>query len=145
MPTSRIRLGQVNLVVRHMDATLAFYRALGLEIEAAPGASHVEVTLEPCVQLEFDTADAVRYWDAGWSGSTGGAAVIGMQLDSREAVDELFAALVGAGHAPHQVPYDAFWGARYAVIDDPDGYPVGLMSPIDDWRKRWPPEPPPDR
>jgi uncharacterized glyoxalase superfamily protein PhnB len=26
---------------------------------------------------------------------------------------------------------DTFWGARYAVIEDPDGNHVGLMSPID--------------
>ena len=28
-------------------------------------------------------------------------------------------------------PSDAFQGARYAIVEDPDGNPVGLMSPID--------------
>jgi uncharacterized glyoxalase superfamily protein PhnB len=27
-------------------------------------------------------------------------------------------------------PWDAFWGARYAMVEDPDGIAVGLMSPI---------------
>ena len=31
-----------------------------------------------------------------------------------------------------QEPYDAFWGARYAVVSDPDGNGVGIMSPVDD-------------
>ena len=37
--------------------------------------------------------------------------------------------LTAAGHRGLQAPYDAFWGARYAVVEDPDGIAVGLMSP----------------
>jgi hypothetical protein len=39
-----------------------------------------------------------------------------------------------------QPPFDAFWGARYAIVADPDGNDVGLMSPIDESRRTWPPE-----
>jgi uncharacterized glyoxalase superfamily protein PhnB len=60
-------------------------------------------------------------------------------VESRAEVDRLYSELVGAGHAAHQPPYDAFWGARYAIVEDPDGYPVGLMSPIEEERKFWPP------
>ena len=27
--------------------------------------------------------------------------------------------------------YDAFWGARYAVVSDPDGNGVGIIDPVD--------------
>ena len=37
-----------------------------------------------------------------------------------------------------QSPYDAFWGARYAVIEDPDGNAVGIMSPVDPDRRSQP-------
>ena len=40
-----------------------------------------------------------------------------------------------AGYISEQQPYDAFWGARYAVVQDPDGNPVGIMSPIDPDRR----------
>lgn len=40
---------------------------------------------------------------------------------------------------------DAFWGARFAVVADPDGNEVGLMSPIDEERRRWPPDESPPR
>ena len=33
-------------------------------------------------------------------------------------------------------------GARYAVVEDPDGNPVGLMSPIDAARRTMGPTPP---
>ena len=39
--------------------------------------------------------------------------------------------LTAAGYRGCEPPYDAFFGARYAVVEDPDGNDVGLMSPID--------------
>ena len=140
--TARPRIGQVNLVVADMAASLAFYELLGLEVPSEPNPTHNEIPVGPGVMLELDTADAVGLWDLGWSGQTGGAGLLGLLVDSRAAVDERYAAALGAGQA-HQAPYDAFWGARYAIVDDPDGYPVGLMSPIDAERATWPPVPPP--
>jgi uncharacterized glyoxalase superfamily protein PhnB len=58
-------------------------------------------------------------------------------------VDEIYAGLTGAGYRGHQKPYDAFWGARYAIVEDPDGNAVGLMSPIEAEHKFWPPQAPP--
>src|SRR5438128_1214082 len=60
----------------------------------------------------------------------------------RNAVDETFGRIVAAGHRAQQSPYDAFWGARYAIVEDPDGNAVGLMSPIDEARRTAPPTPP---
>lgn len=136
-------LGQLNVVVGDMDATLAFYRRLGLTIEAEPGVPHVAVEFPGGFLLEFDQSDLVVQWDSGWSGSTGGSTVLGFWLPSREAVDGLYSDLVEAGHPGHQRPYDAFWGGRYAVVDDPDGNGVGLMSPTDEERRYWPPPRPP--
>jgi uncharacterized glyoxalase superfamily protein PhnB len=136
-------LNQLNLIVREMDATVAFYRRLGLEIDADSGGVHVEVRFSNGMLLEFDSTTFVTQWDSGWNGSTGGSAVIGFAVASRDAVDALYADLTAAGYRGRQPPYDAFWGARYAIVDDPDGNGVGLMSPVDSARKFWPPTPPP--
>ncbi|HEY5290486.1 MAG TPA: VOC family protein [Caulobacteraceae bacterium] len=132
---------QINLVVRDMAAALAFYRQLGLEIDADPGAEHVSVKFSNGMHLDFDSATFVPSWDSGWDGSTGGSTVIGFDLASREAVDTLYADLVAAGYRGRQPPFDAFWGARYAIVNDPDGNGVGLMSPVESARKFWPPAP----
>jgi hypothetical protein len=47
--------------------------------------------------------------------------VLSFKVGSRERVDEIYADLVAAGYWGQQPPYYAFWGARYAVIEDPDG------------------------
>ncbi len=66
--------------------------------------------------------------------------VIGFSLPTRQAVDERYVELTAAGYAGRQPPFDAFWGARYAIVADPDGNDVGLMSPIDESRRFWPPQ-----
>ncbi|GAC1308050.1 MAG: VOC family protein [Vulcanimicrobiaceae bacterium] len=136
-------LNQLNVIVRDMDATLAFYRRLGLDIDAEAGAYHVEVPLANGMRLEFDSTAFARQWDGGSDGTTGGSTVLGFEIPSLGGVDALYAELTRAGYRGRQQPYDAFWGARYAIVDDPDGNGVGLMSPIERARKFWPPSSPP--
>lgn len=135
-------LDQLNLVVHDMGATLAFYRRLGVPVGDDQTGPHVGVRLAGGVRLEFDTEQFAAQWDRGRDGA-GDRVVIGFSLPSRQAVDETYRALVAAGSRGHQPPYDAFWGARYAIVDDPDSRAVGLMSPVDESRKFWPPGTPP--
>jgi uncharacterized glyoxalase superfamily protein PhnB len=136
-------VNQINLVVRDTDATVGFYRTLRVTIDAPPGAQHVAVRLEGGLLLEFDTTDFAGQWDAGWRGSTGGSIVLGCSVGSREAVDQAYESLTAVGYVGHPRPYDAFWGARYAIVDDPEANPVGITSSVDENRKTWSPEPPP--
>jgi uncharacterized glyoxalase superfamily protein PhnB len=64
--------------------------------------------------------------------------VPGFKVDGRERVDEIYADLAAAGYRGQQPPYDAFRGARYAVIEDPGGNAVGIMSPVDPDRRSQP-------
>ena len=138
-----MELNQLNIPVRDMDATVAFYRRLGVTVDAGPDAFHVAARFPSGMLLEFDSTAFAAQWDTGYRGGTGGSAVIGFGCDSRAAVDERYADLVDAGYVGRQPPYDAFWGARYAIVEDPDGNPVGLMSPIDAAARFWPPSEPP--
>ena len=136
-------LAQLNLVVADMAASVAFYRLLGLTIDDTHpyAAHHIDVRMPGGFSLELDSVAFAKRWDAGWGGAPGTARnVIGFNLPSRRAVDDLFAKLTAAGHTGQQAPYDAFWGARYAVVEDPDDNPVGLMSPIEPGRKSTPPQ-----
>jgi catechol 2,3-dioxygenase-like lactoylglutathione lyase family enzyme len=135
-------LSQFNLVVRDMEATVAFYRRLGLTIpETDPAwAQHHRTAIMPNgIDLDFDSQEFARRWNTGWAAQPGGGmGVLGFRLPSREAVDSVFADMTRAGFGSQQSPFDAFWGARYAVIEDPDGNAVGLMSPVDPERMTQP-------
>ncbi|MDQ1367582.1 MAG: hypothetical protein QOF20_1151 [Acidimicrobiaceae bacterium] len=138
-------LRQINLVAREIDASVAFYRLLGLEIDAQPRADHVEIAPSNGVSIELDSVDSVGHWDSGWSGSDDGrgGVVLGFALSSSDDVDARYAALTAAGYRAQQAPYDAFWGARYAIVEDPDGNAIGLMGPADADSRYWPPTTPP--
>ena len=141
--TDKPVLNQVNLVVTDMAATVAFYRRLGLSIPEADAdweTRHRTAEMPGDVDLDFDSSEFAREWDEGWSeGNRMG--VLGFRVSSREAVDDIYRDLTGAGYNGEQRPYDAFWGARYAIVQDPDGNAVGIMSPVDPSRRRTPTAP----
>jgi hypothetical protein len=43
------------------------------------------------------------------------------------------------GDMRRQAPFDALRGGRYAIVADPHGNDVGLMSPVDESMRSWPP------
>src|SRR5262245_41489679 len=137
-------LNLLDIVAQDFDATLAFYRRLGVEIVEVPssgGIRHAEVTFPNGFELHLDNVTRARTYNAAWRRSGGSShAVIGFSVATREAVDQVYASMVAAGHQGRQQPYDTFWGARYAVVADPDGHDVGIMSPIDASRRYWPPK-----
>ncbi len=144
-PVPPIRLDQVNLVVRDVAASRAFYSRMGLDFGADHdpvwSAHHVSAVHGDTAPIDVDldsTAFATK-WDEGWPGGTG--AVLGFKVDTRAEVDALVATLVAEGVPVQQEPYDAFWGARYAVVSDPDGNAVGIMSPVDAAYRSEPPAP----
>src|SRR6266566_7344143 len=136
-----------NLVVADRAASLAFYRRLGTAVPEGQdaAAAHVQLRMPGGSSLELDTAESVRLWHAGWRADPAAArVVIGFSLPTREAVDERYAELTSAGYAGCQPPFDAFWGARWAIVANPDGDDIGLMSPLDESRRTWPPVQSPD-
>jgi len=138
--TERPVLDQINIVTTDMDASLAFYRRLGFEIpDRSPewDPHHRSANVENGMDLDLDSAVFAREWDQGWRGSAqGGGCVLGFKFASRDEVNRVFADLTGAGYRGQQEPYDALWGARFAVVEDPDGNAVGLMSPVDPAMRR---------
>ncbi len=136
--TERVVLDQYNLVVSDVGAAVEFYRLLGVEFsERDPQWADRHVSARAGgVDLDIDSEAFARQWDPGWRG---GAGVLGFKLESREAVDERHAALTQAGYRSQLAPHDAFWGARYAIVEDPDGNPVGIMSAVDPGRRSEPP------
>jgi catechol 2,3-dioxygenase-like lactoylglutathione lyase family enzyme len=140
-----IRLDQVNLVVHDVAASRAFYSRLGLDFgdEHDPvwAAHHVSARSGDAtsIDVDLDSASFAAQWNEGWPGGSG--AVLGFKVDTRAEVDALVAALAAEGVPVQQEPYDAFWGARYAVVSDPDGNAVGIMSPVDPAQRRQSPSP----
>ncbi|MGH9300091.1 MAG: VOC family protein, partial [Acidimicrobiales bacterium] len=85
---------QFNLVVRDMEATVAFYRRLGLTIpdtDSSFQAHHRTAQVTGGVDLDFDSTEFALRWDSGW---TSGMGVLNFKVDSREQVDEIYEDLI---------------------------------------------------
>ena len=144
-------LSQLNIVSGNPAASIDFYRRLGLDIpdqrvwRTPTGAHHAsaeEVAASDGVGFDIDSMAFAQVWNTGWRGRAdlAGRVVVGFRVASREEVDRRYRELTAAGSRGLQTPYDAFWGARYAVVEDPDGVAVGLMSPISAEHRSPPPE-----
>jgi len=143
MSDSASDLHMLNVIVGDMPTSLDFYRRLGVTVPGREDETgpHVQLRMPGGFSLELDTAESARIWHAGWRADPASVGVvIGFWLPTREAVDQRYAELTSAGYLGRQPPFDAFWGARYAIVADPDGNDVGLMSPVDESRRTWPPE-----
>ena len=121
-------LEQVNLVVDDLARSAAFYRVLGWNLTPM-GDAAARAALPNGITVAFHTPAFVPLWDTAYRGDPPGRTVIDVDVSTRDGVDELFRALVDVGGRPRQQPMDAIWGARYAIVEDPDGNRVGLKSP----------------
>ena len=151
MDRTRPTLNQLNIVSGNVDASIAFYRRLGVDItdpriwRTATGAHHVtaiESKAGEAASLDLDSAAFAQKWNSGWAGrkDLAGRVVVGFSVSSREEVDRHYGEMTASGNRGLQAPFDAFWGARYAIVEDPDGVAVGLMSPILAEHRSPPPE-----
>ena len=147
MDRTRPTLNQLNIVSSNLDASIAFYRRLGVDFpeervwRTATGAHHASA-MDAGSDLDIDSAVFSQFWNKGWAGrkDLAGRVVVGFSVASRADVDRIYGEMTAAGHRGLQPPWDAFWGARYAVVEDPDGIAVGLMSPMSDEHRSPPPD-----
>ncbi|MEV7339353.1 VOC family protein [Streptomyces sp. NPDC093544] len=124
------RFDLIGIAASDMAASLAFYRRLGLSFpEGSEDQPHVETELPGGLRLALDTDEVIRSFHPGYRPSTSGGRVsLAFLCDSPAEVDSVYDDLVGAGHHGELKPWDAVWGMRYAVVQDPDGNGVDLFA-----------------
>ena len=124
------RLDFFGIVVSDMARSLAFYRRLGLEFpEGVENEGHVEAQLPGGVRYGLDTEEVMRSFDPEWQRPTVGHAEAGaFRCESPAEVDQVYAELLAVGGRGYKEPWDAFWGMRYAQLEDPDGNLLSLYA-----------------
>ena len=121
-------LAQVNLIVSDLERSRRFYARLGWRFQMM-GDQALIAAVPGGLLVALHLPEFTRTWNTGYEGVTGGSVVLDVDVPDRETVDRLHAELVGDGHRSPQPPFDAFFGSRYSIIEDPDGNLIGLKSP----------------
>ena len=123
-------LNAIGIVVSDLERSIRFYRLLGLDVPETQGEDHLETTLANGARLMFDTEEVIKSFQPEWTRQTGNQLSLAFECSSPAEVDETHARVVDAGFHSEKEPWDAFWGQRYAQLQDPDGVPVDLYATL---------------
>ena len=140
---SRPRFGSINLIVDDVDAAARFLADLGMEIEPMLPEWAVHHRSFAADVTEFDADIDSPTFARWWGGVPSDGApqfVVNLRVDAREEVDRLHRQGLDAGAVELKAPFDAFWGARYAVMLAPGPLCLGVMSVPEPERRSAPPQ-----
>ena len=124
------QLNAIGIVVSDMAQSIRFYRLLGLDVPETPEEGHVDTFLPNGVRFMLDTEETVTSFRPDWTRATGNQIALAFECASAAEVDETYGRLVDAGFHGEKEPWDAFWGQRYAQLQDPDGVGVDLYAAL---------------
>ena len=124
------QLNAVGIVVSDMARSIAFYRLLGIDVPDTPDEGHVDTFLPNGVRFMLDTEDTVLSFRPDWTREQGNQLGLAFECDRPAEVDETYGRVTAAGFHGEKAPWDAFWGQRYAQLQDPDGVPVDLYASL---------------
>lgn len=133
---AHLRFDQVNIVVADVLGATRFLRALGADVDEAAdewvawAPHHVALpAVAAGFQADVDSPAFASHW--GGLPENFAGVVVNLRTDDRDEVDLAFERALALGAEGLRGPYDAFWGARYAVVRGPGPIVVGVMSPAD--------------
>jgi catechol 2,3-dioxygenase-like lactoylglutathione lyase family enzyme len=124
------QLNAMGIVASDMARSIRFYRLLGLDVPDTPEEGHVDTFLPNGVRFMLDTEEVILSFRPDWKRETGNQIGIAFECESVAEVDATYARIVEAGFHGEKEPWDAFWGQRYAQLQDPDGVGVDLYAPL---------------
>ena len=124
------QLNAIGIVVSDMAKSIRFYRLLGVDVPETPEEGHVDVPLPNGVRLMLDKEEVITSFLPEWTRATGNQMSIAFECASAPEVDEVYGRVVAAGFHGEKEPWDAFWGQRYAQLQDPDGVGVDLYAAL---------------
>jgi catechol 2,3-dioxygenase-like lactoylglutathione lyase family enzyme len=121
----------IDIVVADMAVSLRFYRTLGLPVpEGQDDEVQVQVATPGGATLGFLAEAMMKQAYPDWIQPIGQRVTFACRCDSAAELDATFERVVAAGFKARKAPWDAFWGQRYAMLEDPDGNRVDLFAAL---------------
>lgn len=124
-----MQLNAIGVTTTNLTKAVEFYRLLGFNFpEFSPDEDHLEAVTAPGgVRLMLDSAKLITEI-LGEKPVPANHSSFALEYDSVAEVDETASKVNAAGFKVVKEPWDAFWGQRYCIVEDPDGYKVDLYA-----------------
>lgn len=124
-----MKLNAVGVTSSNLKKTAEFYTLLGFSFPIFEATEqHLEpITTEGSTRLMIDTVESFKELNT-MDPIPGNHSSFALQYDSAAEIDQIIAKVKAADFTVTKEPWDAFWGQRYAIVADPDGYKVDLYA-----------------
>ncbi len=124
-----MKLDAISVTSTNLEHSVKFYSLLGFVFPAfGKDEKHLEPNTKPGdVRLMIDTADLIESI-IGSKPTPPNHSSFAILCESPAQVNEVTKAIEDAGFIVFKEPWDAFWGQRYAIVKDPDGYMIDLFA-----------------
>ncbi len=126
-----MKINAVGVASTNIPKTVQFYSLLGIKFpELGKDEYHIEsLPKEGSAKLMIDSFQMLLDV-TGKSPTPANHSVFAIEYESSEEVNKVANAIKDAGFEVEKEPWDAFWGQRYAILVDPDGYKVDLYASL---------------
>lgn len=126
-----MKLDAMSVTSKDLEKSIKFYSLLGFKFENFDKEEkHVEpITAPGAVRLMIDDAALIKSI-IGKDPVPPTHSSFAMLCDSPTEVDSVFEKIRANGFTTIKEPWDAFWGQRYAIVADPDGYMIDLFAKL---------------
>ena len=126
-----MKIDAVAVSSSNLEKTIEFYTLIGFEFgEVHEDDQHIDPkTPEGSARLMIDTKELMTEL-GGEEPRPSNHSPFAIRYDSPQEVNIVAEKLMKAGFTIVNEPWDAFWGQRYAVVQDPDGYKVDLYAQL---------------
>jgi catechol 2,3-dioxygenase-like lactoylglutathione lyase family enzyme len=127
-----MKLDAVSVVSTNLEKTARFYSVLGFVFQPfGKDEKHIEPQTKPGdVRLMIDTADLIESI-IGSKPTPPNHSSFAILCDHPSDVDAVCEKIKAEGFVVTKEPWDAFWGQRYAIVQDPDGYMIDLFASLE--------------
>jgi len=123
-------LDAIGIVSQDISKSIEFYEILGVSLKEEGGPGHYEGKTLSGVRIMLDSTELMKKINPKWEQPVGSGIILCFKQETPKRVDELFEKISKSGFQKVKEPWDAFWGQRYASVQDPDGNQIDLFAAL---------------
>ncbi len=125
-----MKLAAIGVTTSNLKKTVEFYKILGFEFpEFKDDEDHLEPTNQNGARLMIDSKKLIKDI-LGEDPLPANTSSFAIEYNSAKEVNDTAKRVSDAGFKVVKTPWDAFWGQRYAIVEDPDGYKIDLYASL---------------
>lgn len=126
-----MKIDAIGVTSSNFAETVKFYSLIGFKFpQYSPEEDHIEANhKEGEIRLMIDSKKLITEI-LGYEPKPSNHSAFAIKFTKPEEINEVVNQLKENNYKVFKEPWDAFWGQRYAIVIDPDGYMIDLFCSL---------------